>query len=446
MSFVDQLEASFAAFGLVDVTQSYTPEDWVVANSALAAHKAMLSGYTGESLLRQIEASNTPTLRPENFTKGTVDVTKSLQIAQSYQEILIRSQKTPIGLRPTADDVVDGGIKNGSKVVLQIVPENTAAGAWDDQVKSSIRTKAVEGVIFDKFSVASFVESEDERYQIHETFGADVIQSFGRRPRFLTIAGIVVNGRIDVRFGTEVRSMDWKNAFQRAYQKQFSLKACLANRKKVRIYFQDTVYDGYLLQMTAATDAENQGISQVTVRVVVKNRYFIDQKDDNIAGTFTSGGFRLSGADVPEEFFPQDKLEFYFNQDYTEIIDGAKNLLQKEIRELAEELASVDGGVINVITPDEIIERAYTVIDAEKGDFGAQSIFDLELKQGYTEEFKLTPLLQNGDIDAAIEFVIQNDKQDPLTRRGLSARVKKANDIAEQLINKQKELDALLLK
>lgn len=430
MSFVDQLEASFAAFGLVDITQSYTPEDWVVANSALAAHKAMLSGYTGESLLRQIEASNTPTLRPENFTKGTVDVTKSLQIAQSYQEILIRSQKTPIGLRPTADDVVDGGIKNGSKVVLQIVPENTSAGAWDDQVKSSIRTKAVEGVIFDKFSVASFVESEDERYQIHETFGADVIQSFGRRPRFLTIAGVVVNGRIDVRFGTEVRSMDWKNAFQRSYQKHFSLKACLANRKKVRIYFQDTVYDGYLLQMTAATDAENQGISQVTVRVVVKNRYFIDQKDENIAGTFTSGGFRLSGADVPEEFFPQDKLEFYFNQDYAEIIDGAINLLKKEVRQLAEELASVDGGVINVITPDEIIDRV------------AENL----TPQNYPKEFNLTPLLQNGDIDAAIEFVIQNNKQDPLTRRGLSARVKKANDIAERLINKQKELDALLVK
>ncbi|NIX58066.1 MAG: hypothetical protein GWN14_19635, partial [candidate division Zixibacteria bacterium] len=103
--------------------------------------------------------------------------------------------------------------------------------------------------------VMSITEPDEQRYQIHETFGADILQTFGRRPRILTISGQVVNGKLDVSVGGEIRSMDWKNAFQRFYENHYSAHACTKKIKKVRIFSQDTVYDGYMLNMVAATTA-----------------------------------------------------------------------------------------------------------------------------------------------------------------------------------------------
>lgn len=450
MSVLDQLEESFETFGFLDNSDTYSPEDWVVANTALAAHSAMIKGHNDTTTDTR---AFTPAERPRQVSGG-INVNKSLELAQTYKQILVNSQKTPIGLRPTADDVVDGGIKNGSKVVLQIVSESERVGTWDEQVKSNIRTRAIEGVTFDKFSVASFVESEDERYQIHETFGADIIQSFGRRPRFLTIAGVVVNGRMDVRFGSETRSMDWKNAFQRQYEKNFSLKACLNNRKKVRIYFQDTVYDGYLLQMTAATDAENQGISQVTVRVVVQKRYFPRDNDDQIPGTFRGNGFRLTGADVPQEFFPSDRIDFYFSRNYDNVLKGARFLLQEEIRTLAQRLSRIDGK----IDQDTIIDRANLIARFETGAVELLLDIKLELSQRqnddpqennylnrYSDGFKLTMLLQGGHLDGQIQYVtrLRNSNFSILTLKGTSIRITSANTIAAQILEKSIEAENL---
>ncbi len=339
MSILDQIFPDLAddpTQNAVQVTD-IRGDDWVIGAFALAAHQAMVDGFDPPS------SSIDTSIGRINFNLvGTFNVAESLKVSKSYRQLLVQEQLKDVRFRPTADDVVDGGIKNGSKVVIKIVDQNEGPlGSWDRIVRSNIANTdgTPRDLTFDKFSVMSITEPDEQRYQIHETFGADILQTFGRRPRILTISGQVVNGKLDVSVGGEIRSMDWKNAFQRFYENHYSAHACTKKIKKVRIFSQDTVYDGYMLNMVAATTAMDQGISQVTITFLLASRNFPRENDDKIPGFLTNNNFVLSGRSTPDDVFSQAQIEHYFQEDFSNVIDVGITESETEADKLINELS-----------------------------------------------------------------------------------------------------------
>ncbi len=323
-----------------DETISVSPADVINISTAQAAHQAMQDSF------RAVDVANTITPKLSLGTNGTVSVARSLKLSFDYQQNLVADQLAAPGDRPTANDVIDGGIKRGQKVVFEVSSNRSInSGSWDEVVKQRMLSDVDQpiGLFFDKFSVMNISEPDSERYQIHETFGAEIIQTFGRRPRLITMSGQVLNGRVDAIRSGVVRSMDWKNAFQRFYDDHFSLKACLRKKHKVRITAQDTIWHGYLLNMVAITDAENQAISQVTVTFIVSSRNFRNKNDLAIPGFLNENGFRITGGIVPDEFFPQERLEFYFKEDFSQVVKTRVSNLNSEIEDLKSELEIAAG-------------------------------------------------------------------------------------------------------
>lgn len=311
---------------------------WVNAATALATHQAARDAMKVKSSYQKVLG------RPRLSDVGTVNVAKSIVITKGYSDIITEDQTVDARFRPTANDVIDGGMKRGSKVVIQVVPETSQYKSWDEAVKGVLLKEGF-SLTFDKFSVLSVTEPDSERYTIHETFGGDFIQTFGSRPKIYSISGQVLNGRLDVQRAGEKRSMDWKNAFQRYYEQYLSAHACVRNRNKVRIFVQDTVLEGYALAFVSVLSAESQSIAQVTITFVVSDRRWPRQNDRNIPGYYKPNGFRLTGAIVPKEYFPQARLELYFQND-------SKNILKKQrdskillINRTCDEIAKLDGKI-----------------------------------------------------------------------------------------------------
>lgn len=347
------------------------PEDWVISTTAFAVHQTMRNGFDpGKSLVRGV--LDTALERPQYDIDGTVDVGKSLELALNYRKILVRSQIGDIRYQPTSDFVLDGGIKNGSKVVIRVIPQSESRfTSWDSLARARVSNEGgkPKDLTFDKFSVLSLTEPDEQRYQIHQTFGADIIQTFGRRPRILTLTGQVLNGKIDVSVQGEIRSMDWKNAFQRFYDDWFSAHACTKKNNKVRIFSQDTVYEGYMLNMVSATSAMDQGISQVTITFVLSSRTFPRENDALIPGAIdTDTGFRITGKRVPDEFFPQAQIEHYFRDDVSSVPGVEAFRIEKELDEVLEALTQLDGRLFQ-LELENSLDTVYAIYKADPEEF-----------------------------------------------------------------------------
>lgn len=248
-------------------------------------------------------------------------------IQANYQRLVLAEQFKDIGEIPNVDYVIDSGIKRGSKVIIEVVggattPDlsksqfdkaMTVLGAINGRVRGDI---SVDSLYFDKFSVVSITEPDEERYMIHETFGGDILDAFGHRPRLLTLSGNVINGRADISYGGQTVSMDWKNALQRFFNKSAALRKTSILGKKLRIRAQDTIYDCHGLNLVVNTSSESQNLSQVTMTFLIADRNYVIENDSLIPGTPTETGFRLAGSVVPRELFPQSRLEEYLQEDF----------------------------------------------------------------------------------------------------------------------------------
>lgn len=330
-------------------TTALTPEQRVIIQATEAAHQAMIDGFQVAS-----DKIDTSLPSPKYNVSGTINVADTIRISNDYKSLLIQDQMTDPRRSPTADDVIDGGIKNGSKIILQLIGDGgKSLQSWDKLMKSRIaettETFTPASFYFDKFSVMSLQEVDNERYQIHETFGADIIQAFGRRPRMVTLAGQIVNGKVNVQSGAQTFSMDWKNAFERYYERHFSVTACLRKRKKVRIFAQDTIWEGYLLSLTSATDAENQGISQVSVQFIVAKKFYANQDDLKIPGTrLPNSNFTVPGRTVPKEIFPASRPELYLRESLAQQITSLISVKRSERDALIKKLADEDPGLTEI--------------------------------------------------------------------------------------------------
>jgi len=309
----------------------------VTAFTAMGAHQTMSGGF------KQGSYSNEPLTRPRENTSGTIDVAQSLQVARDYQRLLqayfMNNQVEDLRFSDTADDVFDGGIKKGSKVLIRVVPEETRLNrqSWGEVARRALEGSPgkarPENLIFDKFSVNSVSEPDQERFQIVETFGADLIYSFGRRPRRIQMNGQVLNGKMEVSIGGAIRSMDWKNALQRRYEKHYRLSACMENRQRIMLYVQDTVYIGYLLNMQSFVSAQTQAASQISLTFIVAEREFPEQNDTAIPGFLSNSGQVVTDKTVDDELFPQARADQYWLENRDAYVGGRLAEIDRKIAE-----------------------------------------------------------------------------------------------------------------
>jgi|SRR5690625_607049 len=305
-------------------TTIFGPNEHVDTSIAISAHQAMKGGMSGGGGI----TSDVPTYG----TLGGVNIGKTIALSESYRANLLRHHGRDIRFTSTGDYAIDTGIKKGSKVIVKIVPESdNLDGSWDDR----IRAQASGGtVVFPHFSVANINQTENARMQIHETFGADFIQSFGDRPVMISLSGYILNGNIEVRYGNEIRNMDWKNAFMRQYKNRFSLTNCVKNREKIRIFAEDTIWDGYLINLTSNVTSEMQSGAQVSFTMVLADEGYSSNMDQNIPGFVRSDG---SGY-IYDTLAREVSLEEYFQADYTSEVEREIGWLNTEIDRLKREI------------------------------------------------------------------------------------------------------------
>lgn len=241
---------------------------------------------------------------------------------------ILDDQFAPPAQKDTADFVLSGGIKKGTRCLIQIesAGRRVSKKSIKDLLTKDIYKNQRALLSFDKFSVESINEPDEEKYQILETMSADFLYAFGRRPRIYIMSGNVLNGRYDTFAGGELFSMDWKNAFQRSYGEKLRASKLIQNGSKVVISLQDTIYTGYVLNLIATTAAFNQSVSQVTMTFVLKSVHYAGSRDERIPGVKV-GGLVVPSKRTPEELFPEPNLEDFFQGD-------AKTLLEEEISNL----------------------------------------------------------------------------------------------------------------
>lgn len=453
MSIIDQIIQE------EDGKKEIGADGWVSVATSLAAHEAMTSGFKKNSTINPSD-----TLTRVDFSEiGVVDVAKSLSLSKSYVDILTKDQTIDARLRPTADDVVDGGMKRGSKVVIEIIPESATYATWDKAVKAKLLKEGF-SLTFTDFSVQSIAEPDSERYTLHETYGADIIQTFGSRARVYSLSGQIMNGRLDITRNGETRSMDWKNAFQRYYERYFSAHACVRNKNKARIYFHDTVIEGYAVAIVPVTVAESQSISSVTLSFVVSDRYWPRENDRAIAGYYKQNGFRITGAAVPDEFFPQPQLELYFQKDPSNIIIKQIENKKIDILSICNDIAKLDGS----ISADLVKTRSQDTslygfkiygegFQLHKILVGVSSMENSILDMIEDEKF-VNSKIQNynkqyANVNLTDEIIVSGTQEESdlrselakirLRKRGLYVRIQELNSRCLKLENNQRDLSAL---
>jgi len=238
---------------------------------------------------------------------------------------------------PTSDFVFDTSIKPGSTCKIEISSSfggkgTTVLAKIKESVDSSSRT-----TFFDKFSVQSVSEPDEERYQIVQTLGADVLYAFGKRPRMIMLSGSIVNGRVRVRIGNEEISMDWKNALRREYNRSLRSTKLIRNQQTVNIYLQDTVYTGYLLNLITNTTSESQNLSQVTMTILLKKERYLSQADEIIPGK-RDLPLDLFGKRFPREYATDPEGYKIVNEQIDKIIEKRIKALVKKTKDVLEEI------------------------------------------------------------------------------------------------------------
>ena len=239
-----------------------------------------------------INSFNSPSGRlsaPEISENGKIDLSSLSAMLNTYKaDLAAKDTYLPISSRETADYVYEGSIKRGSRCVIRIVTRSavsTSSSLLDVSKRLSNTEAERRELVFDKFSVESINESDQERYNIVETMGGDFMFSFGRRPRQISLSGTVVNGRHNVIVGGQTVSMDWKNALMRSYDSSMRSTKLFKHGDKITIHLQDTIYTGYMVNLITNVTSGTQGTSQVTIIFVIKERVFINNNDERIPGS-----------------------------------------------------------------------------------------------------------------------------------------------------------------
>jgi len=188
---------------------------------------------------------------------------------------------------PTADYITTSSFKVNSKLVIRVEP---STGNTKNPSHVSNRISRHEALHFDRFSLQGVAESDEERYQLHETFEGEVLFLFGRRPRIWTFTGMVMNGRMAPEApGPErpeeearrlAKNMDFCNDLLRKYEDFYRGSKAVELRARTYIAYEDVLIEGTLVSLIAARNAQIPGAVNVTFTVVIHERSFFGQQDE----------------------------------------------------------------------------------------------------------------------------------------------------------------------
>lgn len=401
---------------------------------------------------------------------GVINAAGALKSAIDFRRVLVESQIRPITSRDTADSFLSSKFKPNSKVTLQIEQASTSDASWSELATRRLVDDGPGAIYFDKLSVQSIFLSDDERYQIVETYGANFIYSFGRRPQFVRISAVVVNGATEVIINGEARSMDWANAFIRRYNKHFRLNALVRRRRRCVLTGQDIVYSGYLLGMTSQVSVESQNTAQISINMVVSSQVFTAQNDSAIPGTLIGGNLYLPGRETPDDYFPRATIEQFFERDYKNVIKLEAQTLREPLDELIKTMLREEGApgakesdiegaiasssssttlvpVISDVSIDPILESSSFRILEDLNSYVADANSLEQAKLEWIETFSTNGQLSLGDnffdqllSDPMIaqskraQLIVINTRDGELASRldGLRARVVRLNALSTQ--------------
>lgn len=154
-------------------------------------------------------------------------------------------ERTPVNISVLRND--------GTPIMLNNMIGATTAGdyTWLGEYAGVPSTNPVTGAssnaYYTDFSVAQLSEGREERIQVMETFGDDFVFFFGERPRYLTLAGVLVNSK----------DFPWRAIWWENYDKYLRGTRCVENRARVYLAWDDVLVEGYIIS-SQCTDAATE--------------------------------------------------------------------------------------------------------------------------------------------------------------------------------------------
>jgi hypothetical protein len=346
-------------------------------------------------------------------TQLGADATKISVVDTKRTKTGLQLAKEPQSLqsRPTADDISTTSYKKDAKLVIRIIPSPSVGSKKKN--KSKAQSEVDPAFYFDKFSLQSVAESDEERYQLHETFDSATLFLFGRRPRIWTYQGIVLNGRRpeipafllgDSQTVKNERekyllryNMDFANELIRRYESHYRGTQALALRARSYIVYDDTVVEGTLLSLVAVRNSSIPGAVNATITVVVHQRSFIGTSltdtGEQTLKQLVNGEVRdleVSNIVPPaigaaRDTYKQVKARFDKNQDgvvdaqeYAAVLQKDKEAIEREQAQLPQDIDQADADALEAL---EKIAEGEDLADQDLIDEGKAELAEAEGKK-----------------------------------------------------------------
>lgn len=123
---------------------------------------------------------------------------------------------------------------------------------------------------YTKFILESVQESHSERTQIVETFGDFYAFFFGERPATYVFTGTLINSK----------NVNWLADFMFMYENFLRGTRCAENNARVFLTYGGRQVEGFILNVTTATNAANHFGVQVSFQVLILDRKFLQLSAD----------------------------------------------------------------------------------------------------------------------------------------------------------------------
>jgi hypothetical protein len=130
--------------------------------------------------------------------------------------------------------------------------------------------------VTNQFILASVSESSQEKYQIYQTFDEDLIYFFDRNPHIYTYGGVLYNADDINNNANDDITFQWKNRFQRLYEKTLRGTRCVENGARAILTYEDVTRQGYLLNFQMSEDANNP------MSIPFSFLFYVIKEDNNV--------------------------------------------------------------------------------------------------------------------------------------------------------------------
>ena len=111
------------------------------------------------------------------------------------------------------------------------------------------------------FLIQSLVEQRAEKQQVVLTFGEPYIFFFGEQPRMIQVSGILLN----------TEDFNWRAEWWENYDLYLRGTACVRQRARVYLSWDDIIVEGYVTNASAQEDSQNRNLVQFQFQMFLTN-------------------------------------------------------------------------------------------------------------------------------------------------------------------------------